>query len=242
MLAISLLVCTSGTAQIREDNKIRAIQAVNIWPLSIDGDTNDTLVYFFRHDTVLLRTSYSSRHVFFNADNDDEDSAIVSRHYRYFLYKKGDKTGKWFEDYQFSSNKFNETVIVDSVLQHRQGYFTIPLATMLAQDSMTLISSLSEGQDMEKTYIFNKHIHIKGPDTLILRFSPTFRQSDFLFYNYKPSEDHQALYSVRMIVQCDEAIQKNMPEFALITLHHYLSEVAPAAIAEAEKYFSLFKH
>lgn len=241
-LTISLLLCISVTAQTALDNRIKAIQAVNIWPISIDGDTNDTLVYFFRNDTVLLRTSYSSRHVFYNADNDDEDSAIVSRHYRYFLYKKGDKTGKWLEDYQLSPNKFNETEIVDSVLQHRQGYFTIPLATMLAQDSMTLISSISEGQDIEKTYIFNKHIHIKGPDTLTLRFSSTFRQPDFLFYNFKPTEDHQALYSVKMTVQCDEAIQKNMPEFALLKINHYLCTVAPAAIAEAEKYFSLFKH
>lgn len=241
-LVISLLLCMSSTAQTYQDNRIKAIQAINIWPISFNGDTNDTLVYFFKNDLVLLRTSYTSQHMFFNGDQEDEDSSIISKHYRYFLYKKGDITGKWFEDYQFSPNKFNETAIVDSVLQRRQGYFTIPLATLLAQDSMTLISSRTDGQDIERTYIFNKHIHTKGPDTLILGFSPKFKQPDFLFYNYKPDEDNQVLYSVRMIVQCDEAIQKNMPEFALITLHHYLSEVAPATIAEAEKYFSLFKH
>jgi|GEM_PF-3479881 len=239
-LAISLLMCMSSNAQTYQDNRISAIQAINVWPISFDGDTNDTLIYFFRHDTVLLRTSYTFRHTFFSADREDEDSSITSKHYRYFLYKKGETTGKWFEDYQPSPNKFNETVIVDSVLQHLQGYFTTPLSTLLAQDSMTLISSRIKGQDIERTYIFNKHIHLKGPDTLILGFSPTLRHPDFLFYNYKPEEDHQGLCSVKMIVQCDEAIQRNMPEFALIKIHHYLSEVSPEAIAEAEKYFALF--
>lgn len=240
-MVFSLLNCTKLTAQSDQLTKIRAIQAVNIWPFSINDESNDTLVYFFRNDTVILRTSYTSRHVFFSADQEEAESSIVSKVYRYFIFKKGATKGQWWEDYRMSPNKFNDTELVDLVLARKQGYFTTPLAELIQNDSMQLINSKTIDQQIEKTYIFNKHRHPKGADTLILGFHPGFKQTDFLFYNYQPAEENMALNSVQMIVQCDEAIQKNMPEFAVMKFLHYLSEVSPAAIAEAEKYFALFR-
>lgn len=242
LMAVCLLSGTNLSAQAESPQKTRAVQAINIWPFSMNGETNDTLVYVFRNDTVLLRTSYTNNHVFFQADKDEADSAIVRKHYRYFLFKKGAATGKWFEDYQLSSGRFNETDLVDSVLQQRQGYFSTPLSVLLDQDSVRLISSRREGQTTERTYVLNETRHIKGADTLVLGFNPAFRQPGFRFYDYTPAEEQEVLYSVRMIAQCDEAVQKNMPEFALIIIHHYLAEVDPAVLKEAEKYFSLFQH
>lgn len=240
-MAFCLLLCTKLMAQSDQLTKIRAVQAVNIWPVSINGESNDTLVYFFRNDTVLLRTSHTSRHMFYSADQEEPDSMLVTNIYRYFLYKKGATKGQWLEDYKISPDKFNDTELVDSVLANKQGYFATPLAELIQHDSIQLIHTKTIDQQIEKTYIFNKHRHLKGADTLILGFHPGFKQTEFRFYNYQPPEENMVLNSVRMIIQCDEAIQKNMPEFALMKFHHYLSEVSPAIIAEAEKYFALFR-
>ncbi len=162
-------------------------------------------------------------------------------YYRYFIYKKGASKGLWLEDYKVSPNKIFETDLVDSVLANKQGYFTTPLTELIQSDSMSLISTKKMDQQVEKTYVFNKHMHLKGADTLILGFNPSFKQVDFRFYNYQPAEENMALSSMRMIIQCDDAVKMNMPDFALMKFHHYLSEVSPAAIAEAEKYFALFR-
>lgn len=203
------------------------------------NDGNDTTIYFFRNDTALIRTAYISNFTFQGGAGDGEDSIHSTLKYRYFIYKKGEKTGRWMEDYQLKEKKFQENDSVEAVLHSLTGNFYMPLADYI-RDSTTFIGSKTEQDVLEKTYIFKSHQHIKGADTLILSFSPKFRQPDFIFYNYTPLENNYALYSVRMTVQCDEAIEKNMPDLALIKIHHYLSEVSPAAIAEAEKYFTLF--
>ncbi len=240
-LTIAFLAYQTADAQLPGKKQINAIQTVNVWPMTIGpNDGNDTTIYFFRNDTALIRTSYISNFTFRGGASDGEDSIHSTLRYRYFIYKKGEKTGRWMEDYQPVQKKFQENDSVESVLHSLIGNFYMPLADYI-RDSITLIGSKVEQQVMEKTYIFKSHQHLKGADTLILSFSPKFRHPDFIFYNYTPVEDNYALYSVRMIVQCDDAIKMNMPELALIKIHHYLSEVSPTDIAKAEKYFTLFR-
>lgn len=240
-LTISLLIGKSLIGQTHEANKISAIQSINILPFSINDETNDTLVYVFRNDTVLLRTNHFIRSLFFNADSEEPEKVSKEISYRYFLFKKGEPTGKWFEANKVLADNGHNTTLVDSVLSNHQGYFSISLSELINQDSISLVSNRTIGQQIEKTYIFNKNKNVNGPDTLILRFSPTFKHPDFLFYNYKPVEENQALYNVEMTVHIDVPKEMALQMPALIKLNHYLTEVPPAVIVEAEKYFALFK-
>ncbi len=240
-VAISLLIGNSLIAQPHEANKISAIQSVNIFPFSINGETNDTLVYVFRNDTVLLRTKYILQSLSFNSDSEEPEEESKEISYRYFLFKKGESTGKWFEANKLLPDNGHNTVLVDSVLSYHEGYFSISLSELINQDSISLVSNRTIGQQIEKTYIFNKNKNVNGPDTLILRFSPTFKHPDFLFYNYKPVEENQALYNVEMTVHLDVPKEMALEMPALLKLNHYLTEVPPAVIVEAEKYFALFK-
>lgn len=243
VLFLFLYLCVSNTlpAQTVTESSITAIQTVNVWPISIGlHSMDDTIVYFFRNDTSLIRTSYLSNFTLRQAASNGDDSIVSTIRYRYFMYKKGEKKGHWLEDYQPMTKRFNENDSVEAVLKTYQGNFSLPLSDYI-KDSTTFIGSKVQDEQVEKIYVFNTHRHIHGADTAILRFGSIFRQPNFLFYNYAPTEDNQVLNSVRLIIHCDEAIQRNMPEFAFIKTHHYLSEVASSAIAEAEKYFSLFK-
>lgn len=238
---ISLLIGKSLIGQTHEADKISAIQSVNILPFSINGETNDTLVYVFRNDTVLLRTKYILQSLSFNSDSEEPEKESKEISYRYFLFKKGESTGKWFEAHKFLPDNGHNTVLVDSVLSYYEGYFSISLSELINQDSMNLVGNRTIGQQIEKTYIFNKNKNINGPDTMILRFSPTFKNPHFLFYDYKPAEENQALYNVEMTVHIDVPKEMALQMPPLLKFNHYLTEVPPAVIAEAEKYFSLFR-
>lgn len=238
LLFISTLIYCSVT-QAQSNEQLKGVYLVTTFPFPLIvndiNQTSDTIGFFYRNDTVLLRHGYINSNGFFENGEQIGHNTIQ---YRYFVFKQGEKNGFWMENDSLSKLKFNNDQIVDSVLKN----FTIGIQKPLAEflrDSAKLVEMTLNTEMVKKTYVFTHHEHSNSRDTLTLEFSKDFIDVPYHLANYMDIPNQMKLFKYSMVNFCGEAMKDTYPEFAVMRMSVYLCKPDPAISKEAEKYLQL---
>lgn len=237
ILLLSLYLCCSQlNAQTHNNKSLKGVDVVATLPYNFVSkgidQNNDTIAYFLRNDTVLIRHSYH-----FTFLSEEEESPTEVR-YRFFAYKKGEAKGIWMEGDSLTTSFDKGEDSVNTVLSRFKNGIQKPLETLL-RDSARLVDLLVTPETVRKKYVFKNHQHKMGGDSILLEFNKKFNDIDYYLSDYTTLLNGMKLYKYNLIVQCDEAISLSQPDFAIIRFGIYLSEPLPSALKAAEKYLSL---
>lgn len=240
LLFTSFLLYSSATnAQVQNDQPLKGVYLITTFPFPLITNgidqTSDTICFFYRNDTTLMRHSYMSSNSFFENGEQITHSTIQ---YRYFVFKQGEKNGIWMEKDSLSNFIFKNDLIVDSVLKRFAVGIQKPLAQFLS-DSAKLIQLSVTPELITKTYVFTQHQHTNASDTIKLEFNKDFIDIPYQLANYSEMPNKMKLFKYSMVNFCGEAMKDKYPEFAVMRFSSYLSKPDPAISKEAEKYLQL---
>lgn len=235
-----LIYCSATHAQGKSNEQLKGVYLITTFPFPLitnDIDqTSDTIGFFYRNDTVLMRHGYINSNSFFK---DGEQITHSTIQYRYFLFKQGEKSGFWMENERFSEWKLNDNMtIVDTVLKRFSSGIQKPLAELL-RDSAKLVQLSVTPEFIKKTYVFTHHQHSNSSDTISLEFNKDFIDIPYHLSNYMDMPNKMKLFKYSMVNFCGEAMKDTYPEFAVMRMGAYLSKPDPATSKEAEKYLQL---
>lgn len=240
---LTLFICIllySSVTQAQSDPPLKGVYCITTFPFPLitnDIDqSSDTIGFFYRNDTVLLRHGYINSHSFFK---DGEQMTHSTIQYRYFVFKQGEKTGFWMEDERLSEWKLNNNMtIVDTVLKRFSNGIQKPLFELL-RDSAKLVQLSVTPEQVKKTYVYTQHQHINSSDTITLEFNKDFMDVPYHLANFTDMPNKMKLFKYSMVNFCGEAMKDTYPEFAVMRMSGYLSKPDPAVSKEAEKYLQL---
>jgi len=229
-----------SVTQAQSDPPLKGVYCITTFPFPLitnDIDqSSDTIGFFYRNDTVLLRHGYINSNSFFK---DGEQITHSTIQYRYFVFKQGEKNGFWMEDERFSEWKLNNNMtIVDTVLKRFSNGIQKPLFELL-RDSAKLVQLSVTPEQVKKTYVYTQHQHPNSSDTITLEFNKDFMDVPYHLANFTDMPNKMKLFKYSMVNFCGEAMKDTYPEFAVMRMSGYLSKPDPAVSKEAEKYLQL---
>jgi hypothetical protein len=239
LLTSTLIYCTETQAQVKSDEPLKGVYFIKKFPFPLimnDIDqSSDTIGLFYRNDTVLLRQGYIYSNIYYDNDEQITHSTIQ---YRYFVFKQGEKNGFWMENDSLSRLKFEDDLIVDSVMKKFAIGVQQPL-TELLKDSAKLVEMSLTTDMVKKTYVFTHHEHTNARDTLTLEFNKDFIDVPYHLDNYLDMPNKMKLFKYSLVSFCAEVSKDIYPALTVIKFSAYLDKPDPAITLEAEKYLKL---
>lgn len=200
----ALLGCTISPKKIAKDENDRIVIAIKIMTsfptITPEGRwvvIKDSFFVNYFKDLIVykLPTEHVSANQIFDHDGNVIKEEIISREllFKYFVYKKGEKKGLFFDSLYASKAK---EIGSDSFVRKK---FAINTKTFFTDKDSLLSQEVQENGDLLEKYVRIKKEGAWGSDTSFLTFSKEFKSIDFSFHKKLDSLKERKLVKARFV-------------------------------------------